>query len=593
MVHKKRMTGCSHRSEADRFRPVPELMGAVTQHSDTVTQPQTAGTAQTHGRPWWAHVILGSVLLTFVLGGLDHLHQGDELAPYDTAAYLSDARSVHESGGPMALPGMCFRGTYLEANQMPLYIGMLSVVTSETLKILGLAKLLTLFLGTVGILVTFVVAERLYDTHAALLAAALLACNTCYLTFSTMVACEPLLTIWCVLAWLAIVQYLRHGRGGCWVGLFIGLAYMTKGTGLFLVPVALATFVYRERRRFLRSKQVWLSVLVFLLVSSPILVRNVRCYGSPFYNTNQSFIWTDSLDELYSPDPSIREPTFCDYWRRHSLRQMAERVLRGGFKEGVYTVTASGQTYLLNERLGLKAWPIGLLILALAAVVVFSKREQAAALPAAGIFVLFFVFFTWYPAKDIRFLVPLLPMILALASRGAVIGIERLAKSKRLKRKIAPGKVVTGLVIVLTSGSIVFAATRPNVRKNPMHCYATPPSYHELVGWLSKNVSGEKKCMLGPSHAYSYFWTSKLDGKLMPVPWVRSMEKFQDVIKKQGVSHVVIDYSTLRNRMASFRGWIELDGQVLALKKTPPGWKKVFASSPTAPAVMVFSVGTP
>ncbi len=536
--------------------------------------------------------ILILILAAYTLAGLDKLHEGDALSPYDTGAYLTNARRIHEQGGPLAMLSMCFRGTYLEANRMPLYIAMLSVLPAETLRVLGLAKLLTLFIGGAGIVVTFVAARRVFDTGVALLAAALLACNTAYLTYSSIVACEPLVTIWITLAWLSIVRYLKHGRGGSLIGLFIGLAYMTKGTGLLLVPIALGAFIYRERRRFLRSKQVWLGVLIFILVSSPILVRNIRCYGEPFYNTNRSFIWAHSTDELYSPDPSVREPTFLSYLRKHSLRQITGRILHGSFQEAIYAVVASGQTYLLNERLGLKAWPIGLAVLVAAAAAVVSNRERAAALPAAATFALFFVFFSWYPAKDIRFLVPLLPMLLGLASRGCAMGLERVLTQERTKLKAAPQQIIIGLVVLLTLGNVAFAMTRPNFRKNPARCYTIPSGYHELLSWLRENVTGEKKCMLGPSHAYSYFWTSKLDGRIVPVPWVGSMEELQEVITDQKISYVVIDYSTMRNRRPSFRGWVDMEGQVLRLKKTPPGWRKVFSLDELNPPFLVFAIDT-
>ena len=140
---------------------------------------------------------------------------------------------------------------------MPLYIALLSVLPVDRLQGLGWAKLLTLGIGAAGVVVCGLVGRRLFGAAAGVLAAALLACNTAWLTQGTTVCCEPLFAIWVLLAWAFMVRYVRTGRGGAWIGLFIGLAYMTKANGLFLLPAALGAFAWRERRRLWRSREAW------------------------------------------------------------------------------------------------------------------------------------------------------------------------------------------------------------------------------------------------------------------------------------------------------------------------------------------------
>ena len=70
---------------------------------------------------------------------------------------------------------------------------------------------------------------------------------------------------------------------------------------------------------------------------------------------------------------------------------------------------------------------VGLLLLLLAAVSFSSRQSRPAFLLGAGIFLLFFLFFSWFPAKDIRFIYPLVPILLVLAANGAVVGIRRVA----------------------------------------------------------------------------------------------------------------------------------------------------------------------
>ena len=161
-------------------------------------------------------VLLCLIVIAFVLAGLDKLHESDELAPYDTAAYLQQARLINETGGPLVLLARCFSGTYGHANRMPLYIVLLSLLPFGTLKVLAWAKLFTLVLGGAGIVVLFFVARALFGRTVAALASAAMALNTAYLSHSTMVACEVMLAVWVTLAWFFITRLLQGRRVGFW-----------------------------------------------------------------------------------------------------------------------------------------------------------------------------------------------------------------------------------------------------------------------------------------------------------------------------------------------------------------------------------------
>ena len=125
-------------------------------------------------------------------------------------------------------------------------------------------------IGAAGVIVCGLAGRRLFGAAAGLLAAALLACNTSWLTQGTTVCCEPLF------AALGAPGVGVHGAATCapgaagvWIGLFIGLAYMTKANGLFLLPVALGAFAWRERRRLWRSREAWAALLALVVVISP------------------------------------------------------------------------------------------------------------------------------------------------------------------------------------------------------------------------------------------------------------------------------------------------------------------------------------
>ncbi len=530
--------------------------------------------------------LLVLALAGFLLAGLNKLHEEPEFCPYDTGAYLRVAREVRQNGGPLRMLADCYAGRYAEAGRMPLYIALLSPLPVDRLQGVGWAKLLTLAIAAAGVVVCGLAGRRLFGAAAGVLAAALLACNTAWLTQGTTVCCEPLFAIWVLLAWAFMVGYVRTGRGGVWIGLFIGLAYVTKANGLFLLPPALGAFAWRERRRLWRSREAWAALLALVIVMSPVLVRNVRLYGPPLYNENKSFIWTNHPDELYSPDVNVRAPTAGLFWRTHTLRQIAHRAATGLFQQGVYSVVAVGQTYPLNERLRLKAWPLGLLLLLLALAPLCSRSTRPAAVLAWSIFSIFFLFFAWYPAQDIRFIFPLVPILLILAARGFFPALRRAARAVS-RRTVAARRVALIAALVLACATIALAAPWKGLRQDPLASYRLPPGYEALRIWLHEHASKDAPVMLGPSHAYAYFWDAGLEGCIVPVPWTTT-DALRPAMRAAGARYAVLDYSLLRNR-AGLREWVDAADDSVRLVKLPAPWRVAFRDPADPPAFIVLA----
>jgi hypothetical protein len=537
----------------------------------------------------FAGALLALSLAGFLLAGLNKLHEGPEFSPYDTPSYMAGAREVRQSGGPGRMLADCYAGKYAIANPMPVCIGLLSMLPVDRLQGLGWAKLLMLGIGAAGVIVCGLVGRGLFGAAAGALAAALLACNTSWLTQGTMVCCEPLFALWLLLAWALMVRYVRTGRGGLWIGLFIGLAYMTKANGLFLLPVALGALLWRERRRFWRSREAWAALLALAVVTSPELVRNVRLYGSPLapsYNLNRGFIWVNHPDEMFAADAQAGPPSADKFWRTHTLGQMAHRAASGVFQQGIYSVVAVGQTYPLNERLRLKVWPVGLALLFLALMPFRSRSGRPAAALGWAVFLIFFLFFSWYPAQDIRFIFPLVPILLILAARGlcSMLCLQRKATRQRTVRM---RWTALAAALILACSTIVLAAPGEGLRLDPRAGYRLPPGYEALRVWLHAHAGKSAPVMLGPSHEYSYFWDAALDGCTAPVPWV-AVDALQPAMRAAGARYVVLDYSLLRDR-PGLREWVEVAGDSVRLAALPAPWRVAFRDSASPPAFVVLT----
>lgn len=82
------------------------------------------------------------------------------------------------------------------------------------------------------------------------------------------------LALWFV----ALVTFILDDRW-FYVGVTAGLALLTKGTALVLLPPFLLWFAWRKRKRFMR---VIAAGLIAALIMTPHWARNVAWYGSPF-----------------------------------------------------------------------------------------------------------------------------------------------------------------------------------------------------------------------------------------------------------------------------------------------------------------------
>jgi hypothetical protein len=538
----------------------------------------------------WDAFCLMLILAAFFLAGMDKLNRPGELSPLDTAGYLENARIIHDNGGPLGWLRDCFTGKYPTVNQMPLYLIILSGFSFDTVNVLAWAKLITLCIGATGILATFLIARDRFGRAEAVFASALLAVNTAWLDHSTMVACEPLLGIFVMLTWYYLVMYWRGEKTGPQVGASAAFALLSKATAVLLLPVLLGVAFVKERRKAFRSRQLWLGLMAGVLICLPLLVRNTIRFHSPFYSVTSAgkVVWVDDWSQAWTQEQRP-PPGLFGYLRTHSVGRIANRLGRGAFQEAVYFIVADGQTYPLNERLHRKAWPVGLFVLLMAAAALLKKEDRPAALIAAAIGAVFFLFFSWFLIKDIRFIVPLVPMTLVLAARGARTLLERYCRPLHAR---APEHALIALGLVIAFGSGVAAFARPNVPGDPTRVQHLPPGYFELHDWLDLHVGSHSTWMIGLGQEYRYFWGDPLPGRQLPLPGV-SFDHLLEVIKSEKVQYLILDYSTLSGMPDLFAGRFELkDGGILPLHP-PADWVPLHQPPGPNPAYIVYGIAAP
>jgi hypothetical protein len=236
---------------------------------------------------------------------------------FDDVDYLDLGNQIHVGSGFWGIWGDLFAGRFTHANRHPLYLALVSILARPEVGYHRDARVLAVALGALTLLSAWWVARRHFGRAPAALLAVMLAGSGALIWTASREGADTLLVIFWALAVGALLDGAgaderRRQRAWLWAGVWSGLAYLSKGPGLFLPICVALTLLWRERLRALRDVPAWLFAGAFALVSCPLWVRNLRVYGSPIYTSNDRAFWLDRLSdyaELSAPYAEARLPS--------------------------------------------------------------------------------------------------------------------------------------------------------------------------------------------------------------------------------------------------------------------------------------------
>ena len=346
-------------------------------------------------------LLLGCVLLFLLLAGVrawDHTHPY-----YDDVGFLDLANQVHERGGPLALVQGLYAGTWLEDNRNPLYIGVLSLVAGRDTGFHTRGRILTILLGVLALLAWWRTVRRHAGPAPALILAGFLAVSECFVDYSGRESAEPLLLWLWALAVGAILDGEKDRRHWLLAGLYAGLAQLDKGSGIFLIFCFGGALLLWRGAKALRDPYAWGMGAAFLAAASPLLVRNLRVYGSPLHHWNNRLVWIDRLPdyaEIYAPRAFERLPHgfrewaaqthWHEIWFGRGVMGIAETAVHLGDSMSFVAPSPLGPVHIPGVVLGFALMLVALRLL--------HRSPPAFArtflLFQAAFFIAFFVFFS-------------------------------------------------------------------------------------------------------------------------------------------------------------------------------------------------------
>lgn len=364
----------------------------------------------------------------------------------DQGAYLERAQKMASANGAMfTLPELFLdlrSGKFREDNRHPLFLGLLALKPVEEW-----GRMLAWTFGVAAFVTGVWMVWRRFSPLAAGIFAILLGMNHNLGAFSVMVVCETLL-IWCVsLSYFALLPPTSTSRSLgrrrlriMQASIYLGLAYLTKATGLLFFAVFLAWLAWQCRPR--RSDveipaevedvavislteayplRQWIIAMIcgligFVVVASPLLERNMRVFGNPFHNVNSLLLFADDYSEF---DNLLRGGVTTgeaaeDYFRSHTPGQMIDRELRGLVWEAFIMLRTLGPQGLDDGRI-----IFGLPIALFCGIGLWFERRPAKWLLVGWILAAWLTFAWYVPiAAGDRFPIPLLLPVLAHAADG-------------------------------------------------------------------------------------------------------------------------------------------------------------------------------
>ncbi len=169
-------------------------------------------------------------------------------------------------------------------------IGFRPPVLPYTLAILSYFKLnfiisiLIPIISTWSVYLVFVLGKNLFNKRVGLISAIFFALLPINIYTSQKIWVDSVVAFFILLSFNSFWQGFEVGnkRQKLLFGLYLALALLTRYTAMWIAPVFLLYFLFRDKSlNFLKDKYLWLAVLIFFLVIIPWLIYGYVFYGQP------------------------------------------------------------------------------------------------------------------------------------------------------------------------------------------------------------------------------------------------------------------------------------------------------------------------
>lgn len=138
-------------------------------------------------------------------------------------------------------------------------------------------RLPSAILGVVSVYLLYLVGSLLISRRVGLLSAALLAVTVNNVFISRVGLQESYVIFFTMLAVYFFLKALQEDKYLIWMGVALGLAFLTKYTTFILIPIFFIYLLFFKRDYF-RNAKLWFGALAAILIFSPVIIYNLMLY---------------------------------------------------------------------------------------------------------------------------------------------------------------------------------------------------------------------------------------------------------------------------------------------------------------------------
>jgi hypothetical protein len=498
------------------------------------------------------------LFINFIILGIQHVNEYTDPAFYDTTAYLGGANFIKHHGGVLNFFNLSITGKYLQANQHPLYILFLTPFASTDISFFILAKIISIVFGFILLVFLFFIGKKMYGDLVASVALFGIVLNGVFLQWTSMVACESLLMIFSLLCFYFVYEGFKNNRNWIYAGIFAGLAYLTKGTAILLLPgfVISAFLIYKWS--LLRNKFFWLFFILFILAASPpLIIRNIVVFENPFYNVNNHILTMgqEKIDSTRYITFDLKDGTAI--WKFEENTITNESNIKKEFPEDKSLIKLDniGELFKKNIIVLLDTLSISwagklpstikyiftFLLLLLFCIGIMREENRGGKFYLIITMGLFFISLLRIPID--RYYLPLIPFIWIYIALGIFTLTDYAVKrfAKQYKFKINLYISIFLIIILLFHAGFQFWDKEIN---NPLNSVEYNESRDDILNWLRKNLDEDDQYTMGPN----FNWQLKKGTWILPpvVAWADFL-KFRSFVKRHNVTYIIIDSNTIED----------------------------------------------
>jgi len=348
-------------------------------------------------------------------------------------------------------------------------------------------------------------------------------------------------------------------------GIFIGLSYYAKGSGLYLIPAYLLFCIILGGYKTLRNRKVWYCFAIVFLVMLPWFIRNTVHFRNPIFSTQQyaaGYIgykgWEEGTYSLYWDE---ERPTLFSKFKQAGAKEVWEKST-DFFKSYLWwsfvDIDESWGEFEAEDfytyYTGIPA-AVGLFLFFLSCLYfafnrLFAKdegkfksnkfynaigkfltpwhRPDYHALWLVSLFLMTFISVCWEPIGRLAF--PFILMNMAIGWTTYHIAATQIFKQIKYSNIIVPCLIVLLMFpIVLKSGAKVY----DNYKDDDYPYEEDGQSWMETGKWIKENIPGSITMFREPAQLHFYS-----EEKTIQVPLAR-LDQIIKVMKFYKVTHII------------------------------------------------------